>query len=280
MQPSYSNEALSVRSNFLDVDFMVYVEGDDDVIFWSAILESIPNQNGKVESLGGINELVKKKTEMPEVSNFLIACDRDYSDFAVEQEPCEGIIRTPGYSIENMMYCPKNLGRLVRKLVRAQHQIFEEEIAGLFEVFEREVAELLVYDIANYRFGLGQEVLKKASDRFWTRSKGSTLSPAKIDAFIQEIDEHFTTEQLDEVREMLYANTRPIRLIIRGHFLTFAASKFIRTIASKHRGRKVNISNEHIYTETVDGCKGCFRGECTLLDDLISSMESGVQGLR
>ena len=61
----YSTDALNVLSDFYGVDTLVYVEGDDDVIFWQAIFEKFASRSVRFESVGGDAALAKRIASRP-----------------------------------------------------------------------------------------------------------------------------------------------------------------------------------------------------------------------
>jgi hypothetical protein len=54
---SYSDEALNVRNAFFGAKVIVYVEGDDDVLFWHEVFEQVADDHFEVESVGGVENL-------------------------------------------------------------------------------------------------------------------------------------------------------------------------------------------------------------------------------
>ena len=56
---TYSADAHNVLSKFYNADKMVYVEGDDDVLFWEFIFNKFSNFKVKVQGVGGKPELEK-----------------------------------------------------------------------------------------------------------------------------------------------------------------------------------------------------------------------------
>ena len=58
--PEYSTEALNVLRYFHDSEIIIFVEGDDDILFWDVISNKAGLLGVKIESAGGKNELLKK----------------------------------------------------------------------------------------------------------------------------------------------------------------------------------------------------------------------------
>lgn len=55
----YSIDALNVKSSFYKANSIIYVEGDEDVMFWNEIFSRIDGFDYQIETLGGSEELDK-----------------------------------------------------------------------------------------------------------------------------------------------------------------------------------------------------------------------------
>ena len=55
----YSPDALNAKSAFYRAKTMIYVEGDDDLMFWEEVFSQVPDFAFEIESVGGSPELDK-----------------------------------------------------------------------------------------------------------------------------------------------------------------------------------------------------------------------------
>ena len=106
---THSDDAISVTHKFYNKQYMVYVEGDDDVSFWDSVFSKVASGKYEIESLNGISgemqTYIKKVTDGA-IFNVIIACDKDYTSY-LESDPYDNqyIVTTYGHSIENTMFC-------------------------------------------------------------------------------------------------------------------------------------------------------------------------------
>ena len=111
----YSVEAEEAKRLFYNKDYTVFVEGADDVIFWSKLFE-LAELDSHIEDVGGKDRLKTKIYDILDSgASFIVCCDSDHSDFDDERIEHQQIIRTYGYSIENSMYCNYSKSQITRK---------------------------------------------------------------------------------------------------------------------------------------------------------------------
>ncbi|RLM02058.1 hypothetical protein BIY27_26050 [Gibbsiella quercinecans] len=79
---SYSNEAFNVLNLFYQKDYMVYVEGRDDVCFWEMIFNKTSNIKVEIQDVGVCEELIPyiEKIYNGEIEA-IVACDMDLKYF-------------------------------------------------------------------------------------------------------------------------------------------------------------------------------------------------------
>lgn len=115
----YDTSALDVLDKFHESNFIIFVEGDEDVIFWSSLFDKAGIHNYHIDSADGIKELKKIMSQiLNENARVIVACDSDYSILLNTLPNHKRIISTYGYSIENTMYCPKIINSVINKLSR------------------------------------------------------------------------------------------------------------------------------------------------------------------
>jgi len=109
----YSIDALNVRNCFFSTDTIVYVEGDDDILFWDKVFRASTSASIYIEAVGGSKELDKyiELINSGELES-IAARDSDYLDFEGKKNGDSKIIYTVGHSIENSIYCADFICRL------------------------------------------------------------------------------------------------------------------------------------------------------------------------
>ncbi|MGV0996173.1 DUF4435 domain-containing protein [Empedobacter falsenii] len=114
----YSNDALEAIPEFYNSERIVYVEGEDDLIFWDNIFK-ISNKSYHVIEVGGIEELKKYiKKIVDEGVEIYVAKDNDYSDFENNVVYNDYIMTTFGHSIENTLYNINSIKSIIKNFSR------------------------------------------------------------------------------------------------------------------------------------------------------------------
>ncbi len=107
---SYSSKALDTLPLFHRKKFIIYVEGQDDVIFWEIVLRKFNMDNHQLKIAGGVSEIDKYTFSIVNDGvDIVVARDCDYSDVMGKQFNHPRVIYTHGFSIENSLYCPANI---------------------------------------------------------------------------------------------------------------------------------------------------------------------------
>ncbi len=184
----YSVEARNVLDKFFAVDTLVYVEGDDDIVFWELLFDHFSEIDVKVEDAGGKKQLEARLAEISSgAGDFLIAMDSDY-DLLQEHSDHPQVLRTFGYSMENTVVSEVTLQRLVRHIAKVPSLSFplmsaQEWLSDL----ESATEPLILADIVNRTEGIGQTVISKNCDRFLTSRRSSSICPRKVESHLQEL---------------------------------------------------------------------------------------------
>lgn len=232
----YSVEALNTRSEFFGVSVLIYVEGDDDEIFWDNIFSKIPNFSYLIESLGGSEEINKyaKKVELNEL-NAIIARDSDYLRYNKKVIEKNNIIYTFGYSIENTLYDKKSIYEITRNFCKSL-SVNIDEFNDLFDLFSKKFELLLAMDIVNSSLELGLNVLYDNCESFMSGRVSSIPCDKKISEKINCIKDKIDKIHIDDVlNEIKWENS--VVLSIRGHFFASWVLKLINNYATR-RGKK------------------------------------------
>lgn len=273
----YSTSALNVLHRFHRAKAMVYVEGQDDVLFWNYIAKKAGViEDVRIEEVGGDPEIVKKiDAIVNDGANIIVAKDCDHSNYLAAPLYHDKIVLTYGYSIENFLYCSNTLSDFISKLSRFEDD-YSDQIEDWYGEFTKKSKVLLTYDIANHRFSRGVKVLGDSCSRFLKNSQSPEISESKVESFIDEIKERFSEGEIEEVEQLLDTETKEYRWLIKGHFLTSGVINLVKKIVKAKRGSNTTISVEHLFTSTVEGCANCVPATCESLKKMTEDLQKAV----
>lgn len=248
----YSNEALEVKGLFYNKTITVYVEGKDDPLFWGNIF-NLAEIEAHIEDVGGSNELEKYYDKViNEGADFFIAMDNDNSEFMIDSINHRKIIRSYGYSIENSMYYHKSpIETTVSNFCRKKLDISTEFNDWLVD-FSNNVYDLIIYDIANNRYKKGISIFGDNCYRFLKGQKSFEICESKISTFIDSIKQHFTTEEINDVKELVNQSDKDLWFLIKGHFITHSLINLIKHTVKKHKGSSISMTPDFLYSMTID----------------------------
>lgn len=248
----YSNEALSAKGLFYNRKITVFVEGKDDPLFWDNLFR-VAEIDAHIEDVGGKEELKKYIDKIVnENADFYIASDNDNSDFMLKKIEHSRIIMTYGYSIENSMYYYQDpIEKTVSKFCRKKLDL-SEDFNNWLSSFSEKVYELIVYDIANNRFGRGISIFGDNCYRFLTSNKSHNVCEKKIGLFIDSVKNKFSESEISEVKDLINQSEKDIWFMIKGHFITNALINLIKYSVRKHSGDTKSMTPDFLYSITVD----------------------------
>ncbi len=273
----YSAQALNVLSLFYGVRYVVFVEGDDDVPFWGSLFAKAGETDLEIAPVGGAKELDNRiSTIVEEDARIVVGRDCDYSPFTSSRSSHPRVLYTYGYAMENTMYCPCAVNRATKKACRDRRDRLAL-IEAFFNEFCRRSEDLLVFDLANARFGKGVKVIGNNCCRFLTGRRSTVLSLTKISAHLQAIMSKFTDNELSESRQLCRKDRRTLRHKIKGHFLTHAVLNFVRRELRQAR-RKDTFPLEALYQSLVDACAVCAQ-DCSEWDATKEAIDQAVRSL-
>lgn len=239
---SWSANALNVLNQFHEVEFIVFVEGQDDVPFWDIIISYFTTKKFNVKPAGEKSTLKKYLHERTLDSNYLIAMDSDYDQLNGDLNNQE-VMLTYGYSIENTLITPSVIQDLIATHSRIQKSNVEiDSVKKWIDDFEVVIEALLAADILNREQKItDRQIIPDNASRFY---EGNALFPQadKINTYL--VQHGFDLDDLS-CREKLQHFT--IFEITKGHFVFSAVFKFIKKQVDSYRGNSVSISNESFY---------------------------------
>lgn len=276
----YDTDALNVLDKFHQVAFVVYVEGSDDIVFWSTLFSKAGRVDFYIDDAGGIKELEKIMLQIiNEDARVIVACDSHYSFLlGTSYIIHDRIIRTLGYSIENTMYCPNILNQAINKLCRTLEDR-TDTIHEWINEFCSSAKILLIYDLASAKYGKAVRVLGDKCSRFLKSSTSEKLDDNKISEHIQGINIHFKPNELNECERLIDGCGREVSHIVKGCFLTNGVINLIKKIVKKCIGRNPVISLDNLYALTSDGCRAC-TFECPDFNFVEEQIQKAVASVR
>lgn len=250
---NYSNDALNVLSAFYEANKMLYVEGDDDVVFWELILEKFEVNGLKVQSVDGVNELKKyiEKINNNEIDD-IAARDLDFSVLDENWEDVPNVIVTYAHSIENTLLCSKTVHKVIRSYGRFKSSdVNEVDCATWLSVFYETFENLVLYDAANELKNEGISILGNNCSKFMINEKSHNIGKTKIDSFIAQnkLDEMFL-DFIDELKLLIIHAGREASDFMRGHFLFSGILKFIN-YKIKSLSSSKSISNDALFSNAI-----------------------------
>ncbi len=245
----YSESALRVKAAFYNKKAMVYVEGTDDIIFWEQFFDKSVY---KVEDVGGCGNLKKYILRLDSgEKSFVVAGDSDYSLYMHSFCTSKLFVTTYSHSIENVMYCPHNINHAVQRLARDSRIDSIKEIMSFYERFISGIYKLLVLDIANNIYHKGIQIFGDSCSRFLSQKSLPEVDEKLVDNFYTSNVGFFDQEEIKEVKAILDKERRPLRLVVKGHFLTEAIRLWINKRVQSVSHRNPQLNKDTLYEALV-----------------------------
>lgn len=257
---NYSEEAEDIMNLFFQVDYMLYVEGPDDVCFWEIIFQKTSDITVQVQDVGGCNELKPYiKRILSNELNALVACDSDLTRFSEENISHPKVIRTYGYSIENSFVNERTIQRVVKNLGRfSAKEVSSYNYKNWFDDVYNKSKPLVLLDIYNYMNGLGISVVSDNAERFMKSRNSAELCNIKIREHIRllcrDVDDY---DENEFCSELLDIHDTSLELWLRGHFLLSAIFKSVMCFLNQ-MGKKVSFSSDAFYTGLITAFETSF----------------------
>jgi len=247
----YSIEAQNVLNLFYSADYMVYVEGKDDIPFWEHLFSRFYKKKVEVQDVGCSTALIEYMENI--ISNKLdaiVACDSDFNAFNTRYKHNK-IIRTYGYSIENSLICKQTVIKVIKSLAKIPtRKIPLDVINTWFEHFDNSTKKLILFDMYNHFKELGVCVTGDNCTKFLKSNKSAELCLNKINAHIEKIGFDIDDEFITSIQTTLAENDRAIHHYIRGHFLFSAIAKLVSIIVRTYEN-KASISNDALFSALI-----------------------------
>lgn len=246
----YSLDALNAINLFHKVDVMVYVEGDDDIMFWDIIFNLQSSQKVKIQGVGGSPTLDKYMSSVIDgTMNSIIARDSDYYELLNIKSIHPRVIYSYGYSIENTLFAAEEAHEICKVSCRKPDLDFESFL-NWYNTFLAAMSNLLIHDLANEFGKSGMAVMSDNCSRFMLNENSHIPCPVKIASHIDLIKNNLPKYAKNYATLAGLQSLENINRWIRGHFLMSAIQKFI-CYQLKELQMKANLSFEQLYTNSI-----------------------------
>lgn len=247
---SYSDDALNVRGAFFGAKTVVYVEGDDDVMFWQEVFAQVADKHFEVESVGGsttLDDYILKISSGQLVA--IAARDADFLPLLGECSQDPKVVYTQGYSIENSLYVAEAVAQLARAWCKS-NRISIATCELWLEHLAEAVAPLVHLDIANATSASGVATVGENCSRFMASANSENACPTKIAQMVALSAPNIPRSAIEAAELVVGITPEKVLAHLRGHFLASAIHRFIVRHA-KSFGRKVSISAESLYAAAI-----------------------------
>ncbi|KKD60179.1 hypothetical protein RN22_12725 [Grimontia sp. AD028] len=256
----YSSDAVNVLNKFHRCQDLIYVEGDDDKLFWDVILKKFGIKNYKIEAKDGCDELDKYISRLiSEDLNIYVARDSDYIDIIGSFPQHKRLIKTYGYSIENTLFEPSSVAEITKLWIKG-NEVNVQEIYDLIDEVLSHIKPVLELDVANYKFDLYVDVLGDNCTRYMKSQSCTNVDGKKVSAHYKKLVDNFTDAQIEQVKEIINNSDLELFEVIRGHFLQSIILKLI-SMCVVDNGYSQKLSHHALYTNAIQQMKIMFSDE-------------------
>tara|TARA_R110002020_G_scaffold298965_2_gene514764 strand:- start:1104 stop:1949 length:846 start_codon:yes stop_codon:yes gene_type:complete len=248
----YSVDALNVKAAFFGKRFSVYVEGEDDIIFWESLFKIAGLESIYVEEVGGYTNLTPYMEKIcNEDAKIIVAADTDHLDIVGFDFEHDRIVRTFGYSIENSLYNSERISKVIRQLSKKTPPNIDE--IETWKVSFADIGhELLVYAIANKLFGREVKTFTDKCSRFLKSKNSDELCVDKMKEWKDSLAESFSAEEIEEANNIVSNSTKDRWYLIRGHFLTNGVINYIKKQVRLLAGKEPLLPLDNLYAMCAD----------------------------
>lgn len=285
----WSPNALSIFHKFYHKDFIVYVEGDDDIIFWQHRIEltnpSASFETKKIIEADGMNgtgkcELHKMSEDIIKnnITNTLVATDCDYNKFLSAIPKHRAIIYTYGHSIENSIYCPIALNDFLRIRLRNASLDFIPQITEWYKNQLPHIAPLIILDILNEKYKMGLPIFPNGNCLCYLKHGGTSpdFDITKIRSKYEKFSCCFQAKDIEDVKVKI-SKSGDFRFIPRGHVVASAIRILLQHLIDKEHGDR-SISDNCLYENFISHCR--MQCNCCDMKHIKKSINSAIRAIR
>lgn len=242
----YSADAINTLNRFHRCENIVFVEGEDDELFWTTVFRVCMGTEVVAQSMGSCTQLDRQiERIVNEDLNVLAARDSDFLRVNGQHVEDDRVLYTWGYAIENSLYTADCVSSIASIWTRGRQLGLEEECDAWLNEFYAALDELIRYDAANARHQCGLSVLGDNFTRFAKDGTKVAVASKKVATQIATLAQTISQEmlQMAEGIETVFA-------WLRGHFLASAVRQFI---VGKLRqvGLNKQMSTDSMYTNAM-----------------------------
>jgi len=238
---------------------LIYVEGPDDVSFWSNVFPNkVGNRTPKFKPVGGdisLEERVRVLTDRnisEDQKNFIVARDSHYRKIAKELSNDRKVIETEYHSIENVMLCKCMITKTIRGLSR-KISYPESSVERWLKKYDEHIYPIMVIDFLNKKSQGNKSVMDNGCYRL-------LLNPDSSEFDANKISQHVINSGFKECDILQAGIDRKIykpRYYSRGHFYFSAVLKFIKSEVKKLDNKSARISKDSLFTMALQLCSKC-----------------------
>ena len=249
----YSKDAINSLNKFYRCDTIVYVEGDDDALFWTTIFEKLAEVKIAIQSMGGSYELDSFIDRIIEEDLKVIAArDADFLRLCNRHRTDPRVLYTYGYSIENTLYTHESIFRISQIWSKGKNKAKEPDCINWLNSFHKEAEELITYDAANFLFNCGLSVTGENIARFSKKSIPYSIDENKVQKHIEAFQGAISNEMLGKVQECEFIKMGgAVTNWIRGHFLASAVLQYV-SHQIKSAGLSTKITYDGMYANAIE----------------------------
>ncbi len=251
----YSDDALNVINEFHEVEKIVYVEGDDDVIFWEVIFSKFTTKSYYFKSVDGCENLVPYKAKIINGTiDDIVASDLDFIFFDEENEvpSHNNLLWTYGHSIENTILSKGVIPNIIASLARVSRRLIDlVHLSDWYNNFVNIFTDLIKYDLVSEVKKVGISVLGDNCTRFMVGSNSPNPCNTKIQNFINDNElESLILVDHDLIDSQLSIRGKLLSDFIRGHFLFSACLKYVNSYV-KSIGKNKSLSVDAFFSGSM-----------------------------
>ncbi|WP_367256200.1 DUF4435 domain-containing protein [Pseudomonas sp. stari2] len=256
----YSSEAINALSIFMRSDFVLFVEGDDDVLFWETMFsECASNITLDIRPVGGVNDLDRYVNGVVAGNlQCLVARDSDYARIVGRLPEHPKILYTYGYSIENTLYSAGLIAEVIYLWSRKGVDHYSTVVEWL-EGFVSGVRPLFVCDILNFMHNLSVDTGAGHCQKFMAGKYSEVVDAQKVLDHVRDLAASHAGLAL-ESNDILPVEHISLARVIRGHFLQSGVLRYINR-KLKSLGRNTSVSQDALYAHAIQYLRTGFSWE-------------------
>ncbi|MFH1718806.1 MAG: DUF4435 domain-containing protein [Planctomycetota bacterium] len=262
--------------------YLVYVEGKDDITFWTEVFPEKSNgQRVHFRAIGGDTAIEKRvrillKPDIPDDDKeFVVARDSNYGWIAKRYERHPRLVETRYHSIENVMLCKCRIAKVIRSVSRVARYPMSR-VERWLRAYDDAVAWLTLADVLNEARLTRESVMGNNCSRFCIDNEQPVFDDRKIESHIRTVG--FKPRELKRARINI-KHYRP-RYYSRGHFYFSAVFRFIRyEVQNLRNTRNIHFSQEALYTVAFEKCTKCMENG-RRIKPLTEEAHSAIENLR